>query len=194
MSDSSRLLDEQTRYSMRICRRQRAISKQEGPICSSNLSFTYVSIWPPVLEPAAGEGAMQIEFPIEFIVQGTPVSQQAKRAESREEWKGRVKSASSSAIPQPHFASDERIAVTLYYFSDEPMAGDIDNIVKPILDALSRHIYIDDRQVERIVAQKFEPPNVFTFSRPTPKFAEAIGGQRPNLYVRVSNDPFEELS
>ena len=74
------------------------------------------------------------------------------------------------------------------------MPGDIDNIVKPILDALSHHIYIDDRQVERIVAQKFEPPNVFTFSRPTSKFAEALGGERPVLYVKVSNDPFEELS
>jgi crossover junction endodeoxyribonuclease RusA len=137
---------------------------------------------------------MLIEFPIEFTVQGTPVSLQAKRPESREEWKGRVKAASSTAIPSPHFASQDRIAVTLYYFLDSPMEGDIDNIVKPILDALSRHIYIDDRQVERIVAQKFEPPNAFTFSRPTAKFAEALGGERPVLYVRVSNDPFEELS
>jgi len=137
---------------------------------------------------------MLIEFPIEFTVQGTPVSLQAKRPESREEWKGRVKAASSTAIPSPHFASQDRIAVTLYYFPDTPMEGDIDNIVKPILDALSRHIYIDDRQVERIVTQKFEPPNAFTFSRTTPKFAEALGGKRPVLYVRVSNDPFEELS
>ncbi len=136
---------------------------------------------------------MQIVFPIEFLVQGTPVSFQAKRAESREEWKERVKSASTAAIPNPHFASDERMAVTLFYLPEEPMQGDLDNIVKPILDALSSHIYIDDAQVERIVAQKFEPGNAFTFSRPTTKFAEALGGDRPVLYVRVSNNPFEEL-
>ena len=122
------------------------------------------------------------------------MSFQAKRAESREEWKERVKSASSTAIPSPHFASDERMAITLYYLPEEPMQGDLDNIVKPILDALSRHIYIDDTQVERIVAQKFELGNAFTFSRPTAKFAEALGGDRPVLYVRVSNDPFEELA
>jgi hypothetical protein len=84
--------------------------------------------------------------------------------------------------------------VTLYYLPDEPMQGDVDNIVKPILDALSSHIYIDDHQVERVVVQKFEPGNVFTFSRPTVKFAEALGGERPVLYVRVSNNPHEELS
>ena len=56
----------------------------------------------------------------------------------------------------------------------------------------SRFIYMDDRQVERIVVQKFEPGSVFTFGRPTAKFAEALGGRRPLLDVRLSNDPFEE--
>jgi crossover junction endodeoxyribonuclease RusA len=56
---------------------------------------------------------MQIDFPIEFLVQGTPVSSQAKRAESRNEWKQRVKSASNTAIPNRHFASGESMAVTL---------------------------------------------------------------------------------
>jgi hypothetical protein len=134
-----------------------------------------------------------IEFPIEFVVKGTPVSLQAKLARSREEWKQRVKDASLAVIPNPHFASDERVAVTLYYLPEEPMQGDIDNIVKPILDALRRHIYIDDRQVERVVVQKFEPGNVFPFAEPSKTFTEALNGDRPLLYVRVSNDPFEEL-
>jgi crossover junction endodeoxyribonuclease RusA len=136
---------------------------------------------------------MHIEFPIEFFVKGTPVSLQAKRAQSREEWKVRVKTASNMAIRGPHFVSNERIAVTLYYLPAEPMQGDVDNIVKPILDALSRHIYIDDRQVERIVVQKFEPGNVFSFNRPTQIFTEALAEDRPVLYVRLTNDPFEEL-
>ena len=105
---------------------------------------------------------MQIAFPIEFLVHGTPVSLQAKRAASKDQWKGRVKAASKSVIPNPHFASDERISVTLFYLPEEPMQGDIDNLVKPILDALSRHIYLDDGQVERVVVQKFEPGNVFS--------------------------------
>lgn len=73
------------------------------------------------------------------------------------------------------------------------MQGDIDNIVKPVLDALCRHVYVDDRQVERVVVQKFEPGNAFTFTRLTTKLAEALGAKKPVLYIRVSSDPFEEL-
>lgn len=136
---------------------------------------------------------MEISFPIEFLVHGTPVSLQAKRSESRIEWKQRVKDASSTTIPQPHFASEAPISVTLYYLPDEPMQGDIDNIVKPILDALAKHIYVDDQQVERIVVQKFEPGVSFTFSNPTQTVATAIGGPRPVLYVRLSDRPLEEF-
>jgi crossover junction endodeoxyribonuclease RusA len=105
----------------------------------------------------------------------------------------RVKMASRNVIPQPHFASDQRIAVTLYYLPNEPMAGDVDNIVKLVLDALSAHLYLDDAQVERVVVQKFEPGNVFSFSNPSTAVVDAITGPKPVLYVRVSDDPFEEL-
>ncbi len=137
---------------------------------------------------------IDITFPIEFLVSGTPVSLQAKKSASREAWKQRVKSASLAALPSPHFASSDRLAITLYYLPPERMDGDIDNIVKPILDALSKHIYIDDGQVERVVAQKFEPGNVFTFKAPTARLAEALEAAKPLVYVRISNDPHEELT
>ncbi len=136
---------------------------------------------------------MLIDFPIEFLVKGTPVSLQAKRAEAKQEWKARVKAASKAVIPDPHFASDERIAVTLYFLPDGLMQGDIDNIVKPILDALSSHIYLDDAQVERVLVQEFEPGNIFDFKNPSRKFAAALEEEKPVLYIRVSNNPHEDL-
>jgi crossover junction endodeoxyribonuclease RusA len=141
-----------------------------------------------------GRGAVEveIEFPIEFLVHGTPVSLSAKRAKSRSEWKARVRSASTYVLPHPHFASNGRMAVTLYYFPHEPMQGDLDNIIKPVLDALSRHIYLDDRQVERIVVQKFELGNQFDFGNLSARLAEAFKVERPVLYVRVATNPFEE--
>ena len=84
--------------------------------------------------------------------------------------------------------------MTLYYLPEGEMQGDLDNIVKPILDALSKHIYVDDGQIERLVVQKFEPGNVFTFQKPTTTFAKALAGDRPILYVRISADPHEELA
>ncbi len=102
---------------------------------------------------------MEIVFPIEFVVDGAPVSLQAKSPRSRNVWKDQVKAASKAVLPDGHWASRDRIAVTLFYFPAGPVQGDVDNIVKLILDALGRHIYADDAQVERVVVQKFEPEN-----------------------------------
>lgn len=134
-----------------------------------------------------------IKFPLEFLVQGTPVSQQAKRVQSIEEWKARVIEACQPKIPQPHFATELPVSVTLLYFPDGEMQGDIDNIVKPILDALCKYIYVDDKQVQRVWVQKFEPGNVFEFASPSATLQEALNASKPVLYVRVSDEPFEDL-
>jgi len=86
------------------------------------------------------------------------------------------------------------MAITIYNMPAEPMEGDIDNIVKLIVDALSRHIYLDDRQVERIAVQKFEPGDVFKFAAPIEVLGRALGSPKPLVYIRVNNDPFEELT
>jgi crossover junction endodeoxyribonuclease RusA len=137
--------------------------------------------------------SVEIEFPLEFVVAGTPVSLQAKRRESLDQWKGRIVEASRSVLPDSHFATDDPLAITLYYFPDSEMQGDIDNIVKPILDALGRHIYMDDRQVQRVLVQKFEPGNVFGFTQPSPMLGNALEQPKPALYIRLSDDPFEDL-
>lgn len=134
------------------------------------------------------------DFPIEFLVEGTPVSSQATRSESKAEWKQRVKAASLTVLPEGHWATEQRISATLLYFPAGPMRGDIDNIVKLVLDALGGHVYIDDSQVERIVVQKFEPGNVFAFNAPSRTLEDAMKRPKPVLYVRVSTNPFEDLS
>lgn len=142
----------------------------------------------------AGDEQLEPDFPIEFLVEGTPVSLQTKRPEARTEWQTRVKDASRAVLPDGHWATRGRVAATLFYFPDTTMQGDIDNIVKPILDAPSKHIYVDDSQVELVVVQKFEPGNVFPFAAPLAVLEEALSRPKPVLYVRLSNDPFEELS
>ena len=137
---------------------------------------------------------VDIHFPLEFLIAGTPVSLQAKNPRSKEEWKERVKAATYPQLPEMHFASEGRVAVTIFYFPPGEMQGDIDNIVKTTLDGLCAHIYVDDRQVERVVVQKFEPNRVFEFSNPTEKLVEALQSERPVTFVRISDDPHGELS
>lgn len=135
---------------------------------------------------------MTPDLPIEFIVRGTAISLQASGA-SRQAWKDRVRAAGSGAIPTGSWALTDRVAVTIYYFPEGEMVGDIDNIVKPILDAMCRFIYADDRQVERVVVQKFEPDRIFTFSTPSPVLVDALAAEGSAVYIRISDNPHEEL-
>ncbi len=137
--------------------------------------------------------SVEIEFPLEFIVRGTPVSLQAKRRQSKTFWKDRVKQASYTALPEAHFSTEGRVSVTLFYFPSMVMEGDIDNIVKPVLDALRNHIYRDDKQVERVWVQKFEPGRIFQFTNPSEVLSKALIAERPLLYIRLGDNPAEGL-
>ena len=69
------------------------------------------------------------------------------------------------------------------------MQGDVDNIVKPIMDALISVAYLDDQVVERVTIQKFEPQIDFSgFSDPTDQLADALSAELPVVYVRVDDD------
>lgn len=136
---------------------------------------------------------MKIVFPIQFIVQGAAVSSQAKGRRSIEPWKERVKTASYEKLPEGHFASAEPMSVTIYCFPNGAMEGDIDNVIKPILDAMKTQVYLDDKQVERVVAQKFDEGRLFRFDNPSIELEAAINGQKPLVYVKVSDRPQEEL-
>ena len=69
------------------------------------------------------------------------------------------------------------------------MQADIDNCAKPILDAMGRFIYKDDRQVDRIVVQKFEPERPLEVrDAPTESLATALTAQEPTVYVKVGAD------
>ena len=136
---------------------------------------------------------MELNFPLEFIVYGTPVSHQRQNPAARDEWKALVANACKERLPEAHFSTDRPIGVTLFYFPDGEMAGDIDNIVKYILDALRGLIYQDDGQVERVLVQKFERRRMARFTELSETLASCVSGPKPALYVRITDDPHEGL-
>jgi hypothetical protein len=136
---------------------------------------------------------LEPDFPVEFVVEGTPVSQQSGNPRAKDEWKERIRAASRLVLPEGHWVTYARVSVTIFHFPEVEMEGDLDNIVKLFLDAMSQHIYGDDVQVERIVVQKFEPGRIFQFALPPETLEHALRRQKPVTYVRVSTSPFEEL-
>lgn len=131
---------------------------------------------------------VELTFPIEYnVVDEVPVSLQASSA-SKTEWKGIVEKAARKVIQQHCWAVTQPVSVTILYFPEGKMQGDIDNIVKPILDAMQPYIYLDDKQVERVWAQRFEHDRPRAIVNPSTMLASALDCDPPVLYVRVDID------
>lgn len=129
-------------------------------------------------------------FPVEFVVSGSPVSLQSSRR-SRERWKSQVEAAARECVSEQDeflFLDDRPLAVTIYVFLDAAMVGDVDNIVKPILDSLNRIIYLDDKVIERVLVQKFEPHVAPVFSAPTAQLLRALDESGSRVYIRIDDD------
>jgi crossover junction endodeoxyribonuclease RusA len=95
-------------------------------------------------------------YPFEVVLQGTPIALQCKTGGTREAWKERVKEAARQrqrATYELGFLDNRALAVTIYYFPSAPMEGDVDNIVKLIMDGM-----IGDRLA---LALDTEPPAVY---------------------------------
>ena len=98
---------------------------------------------------------MEIELPVEFIVTGTPVSLQAS-SDSRRLWKDRVEAAARKMRQPESFLVTRPLAVLVHVFFDAPTSGDLDNLLKPILDALEGVIYTDDNLIADLHIKKSE--------------------------------------
>ena len=132
-----------------------------------------------------------VPFPLEIVIDATPVSSQTKNNKAREAWERKVGAFAKKTINglrDQYFLDDRPLMATIFYFPPTSMPGDIDNIVKPILDGMISIAYPNDRLIERIVVQKFEPDVDWVFSSPSPALASAIDMEKPALYIRLEDD------
>ena len=74
-------------------------------------------------------------LPFEFNVDGPPVSQQARRQERIVAWKMSVKSKAAERWPKDAPPVDQDVSIEITHFF-EGAPADVDNIAKPILDAI----------------------------------------------------------
>ena len=128
---------------------------------------------------------MEPELPFEFLVAGTPVSLQSS-ADGINQWKERVRAAATLLLPENHFTIADPVRVDIFVFLDGDLAGDLDNIIKPIQDALNGLVYRDDHQVSHLNVAKFVAGGVGSFENPSDALVDAITGERPVVYVKVS--------
>jgi Holliday junction resolvase RusA-like endonuclease len=133
-------------------------------------------------------------LPLEFIVIGSPMSNQARRRKRVRAWTQYVQNFAGLGwgVEQP-FVGDVMVTIT-YLYNRQSNDIDVDNIPKPILDALKGLVYSDDSQVTDLLCRKrrygleLRMPNSSSLLRSTHERTVDF------VHVSVENAPKSEVS
>jgi crossover junction endodeoxyribonuclease RusA len=120
-----------------------------------------------------------------FAVIGLPVSTQSS-SKSKQQYKTTVAETASKSVVNT-IRDNEKIKIEIDWFSagfqNKP---DVDNIIKPIQDALKGIVFLDDDQVESVICRKHDTLKMIRFMRePLCLIEPLMNGQKEYVFVRV---------
>lgn len=129
--------------------------------------------------------------PFEFLIKSRPVSQQTRRRERLREWKEFVRQEATHYWSPVHAPANQPVCLTLIYLYEEA-ALDVDNIIKPIQDALVGIAFPDDSLVTDAISRRRYLRGAFDLSDVSPVLVEGFAHGGEFVYVRVCNAPPQE--
>ena len=121
-------------------------------------------------------------LPFEFTIEGPPVSQQSRRRRRVARWTQDVQSAARQYWSVEPPTSAEVMVTITYFFDSAPL--DVDNVPKPILDALKGLVYNDDSQVTDLICRKRERNRDMQVLNASPILQESL--DRPGQFLHIS--------
>ena len=125
----------------------------------------------------------------EFVIEGPAVSLKAKKTNARryQRWIRTVRAAAQSEFQSRSQLTSQGIIVSItnYYTLSPP---DVDNIIKPLLDAMGMVVYADDSQVRKVVIEKVDLTSTNTIQNPSPLLATALENYSEVLHIIVTWD------
>ncbi len=131
-------------------------------------------------------------LPFEFTVIGTPVSQQSRNRQRLRDWQDVISAHARRRLPQgalPVIERNVRVVIS-YYYDVTPI--DVDNIGKPVVDALKGVVYADDSQITDFRVRKRNLAGSFRIRRTSQSLAEGFASGREFLHVHVDLVPDDE--
>jgi crossover junction endodeoxyribonuclease RusA len=122
-------------------------------------------------------------LPWDFVVLGVPVSVQAKRP-SIQRWKAAVSAAAQAAwsADEPPLDDPVQIHIT-YYHESAPL--DVDNMLKPIQDALCGIVYVDDKLLTDTHGHLRDLDGQYRVRGMTPAQARGFTSDGPFVHIRI---------
>jgi crossover junction endodeoxyribonuclease RusA len=86
-----------------------------------------------------------------------------------------------------------RVMLIIMYFYESESSMDIDNIPKPIADALKGLVYLDDEQVTDVLCRKRNLSGNLRIENPSGVLAEGLSRGSQFLYIVVEEAPNQEV-
>lgn len=128
----------------------------------------------------------------EFIVDGPPVSQQTRRRDRLKAWRTTVRQAAEKYWSSEQKTATGLVMLQIIYFYDS-VAMDVDNIIKPIQDAIIGLAYVDDDQVTDVLVRKRDLSGNFSVEDITPTLAEGFTRGNEFLHIVIVDAPDQEV-
>lgn len=120
----------------------------------------------------------------DFLIPKRPVSLQTRNRVNLQAWKKYVQGeAAKNWVGPPYTAADIQLTL-IYLFDSDPV--DIDNIIKPIQDALVGLIYDDDILVTDVESRRRSLSGTFDLTRCPTMLINGILSGTECVYVRVT--------
>ena len=126
----------------------------------------------------------EIDLPLRLIVNGVPVSQQCRKGATKDNWTAAVKSAARKGIAGA--ARTNPLRVEIFYFFSQGGRIDLDNLAKPICDALNNLVYVDDSQISELYLRKLNMEGGFRLRETPTELAAALQKGGDFVYVNIS--------
>jgi crossover junction endodeoxyribonuclease RusA len=123
----------------------------------------------------------------ELVIKRRPLSVQAKPVRLQA-WIEEVRQQAKKHWHRPHPLTDEAFTLTLVFlYESDPI--DVDNIIKPIQDALVGVVYPDDQLVTDVHSHRRLISDTLSFAGLPAILAAAIKNQKECVYLRVAAGP-----
>ncbi len=131
-----------------------------------------------------------LTLPFDFALPGPPVSLQTKNKTNLRQWKSRVKAAAEAVAQSATPRTEElKVKITFFHESDSP---DVDNIIKPIQDALVGVVYLDDCQVAATGCTRRDIDGAYRIRRAPQCLVDAMSAGDDFIHVTV--DLYQETT
>jgi Endodeoxyribonuclease RusA len=128
---------------------------------------------------------------VEFVVLGSPISNQSTNAARLAAWKAAVEAEARKAWTKAPLEGKLK-AILIHFHQGEKPAVDVDNMSKPIHDVMNKLVYDDDRQIRQaeIVHVRIDTPMIFAGAAKL--IADAVQVGKPFVYIRIEDpvDPY----